>query len=59
MTRRLAAHLLEPEAPDSLTTWGFFDAVFEEKEYMEDLLEAVAEKMLKDLAVSEASGIGG
>jgi len=46
---RLAAHLLEPEGPDSLTTWGFFNAVFEQKEYMEDyVLEAVAEKMLKD-----------
>ena len=46
---RLAAHLLEPEGPDSLTSWGFFDAVFEEKEYMEDyVLEAVAEKMLQD-----------
>ncbi|HEX9101309.1 MAG TPA: peptidase M14, partial [Polyangia bacterium] len=48
---RLAAQLLEPEAPDSLTSWGFFDAVFEEKEYMEDyVLEAVAEKMLQDPA---------
>jgi len=46
---RLAAHLLEPEGPDSLTSWGFFDAVFEEKEYMEDyVLEAVADKMLQD-----------
>lgn len=49
---RLAAHLLEPEGPDSLTSWGFFDAVFEQKEYMEDyVLEAVAEKMLQDPAV--------
>ena len=44
---RLAAQLLEPEAPDSLTSWGYFDTVFEQKEYMEDyVLEAVAEKML-------------
>ena len=49
---RLAAQLLEPEAPDSLTSWGYFDTVFEEKEYMEDyVLEAVAEKMLQDPAV--------
>jgi len=46
---RLAAHLLEPEGPDSLASWGFFDAVFEQKEYMEDyVLEAVAAEMLKD-----------
>jgi len=49
---RLAAQLLEPEAPDSLTSWGFFDAVFEQKEYMEDyVLEAVAQKMLADPAI--------
>jgi hypothetical protein len=49
---RLAAHLLEPEGPDSLTSWGYFDAVFEQKEYMEDyVLEAVAETMLQDPAV--------
>jgi len=49
---RLAAQLLEPEAPDSLTTWGYFDTVFEEKEYMEDyVLEAVAEKMMQDPAI--------
>jgi hypothetical protein len=46
---RLAAQLLEPEGPDSLTSWGYFATVFEEKEYMEDyVLEAVAEKMLQD-----------
>jgi zinc carboxypeptidase len=49
---RLAAQLLEPEAPDSLVAWGYFDSVFEQKEYMEDyVLEDVAEKMLKDPAV--------
>jgi len=49
---RLAAQLLEPEAPDSLTAWGYFDTVFEQKEYMEDyVLEAVAEKMMQDPAV--------
>ncbi len=49
---RLAAQLLEPEAPDSLTSWGYFDAVFEQKEYMEDyVLEDVAAKMLQDPAV--------
>jgi hypothetical protein len=49
---RLAAQLLEPEAPDSLTSWGYFNPVFEQKEYMEDyVLEAAAEKMLTDPAV--------
>jgi hypothetical protein len=32
---RLVAHLLEPTAADSLLTWGFFNAAFEQKEYME------------------------
>jgi hypothetical protein len=32
---RLALHLLEPAAPDSLAAWGMFNAVFEQKEYME------------------------
>ena len=32
---RLALHLFEPTAPDSLAAWGMFNAVFEQKEYME------------------------
>jgi hypothetical protein len=49
---RLAAQLLEPEGPDSLTSWGLFAAAFERKEYMEDyVLEDVAAQMLKDPAV--------
>jgi hypothetical protein len=52
---RLAANILEPEAPDSLTSWGFFDSVFERKEYMEDyVLEDVAAEMLKDPTVKAA-----
>jgi hypothetical protein len=44
--------LLEPQAPDSLVSWGFFNAAFERKEYMESYVaEAVAEDMLKDPAV--------
>jgi hypothetical protein len=39
--------MLEPEAPDSLVSWGFFDNAFEQKEYMEDYVtEAVAREML-------------
>jgi len=32
---RLLMHLLEPQAPDSLAAWGFFNACFEQKEHME------------------------
>ena len=43
----LVLHLLEPEAPDSLASWGFFNAMFEQKEYMETyVLEAEARRML-------------
>lgn len=45
---RLLVHLLEPEAPDSLVSWGFFNAVFEQKEYMEDYVaEEIGEEMLR------------
>lgn len=44
---RLAVHLLEPTGPDSLLAWGFFNAIFEQKEYMEDYVaEAIAEQQL-------------
>jgi len=33
---RLAAFLLEPESPDSLAAWGFFNAALERKEHVED-----------------------
>jgi len=43
----LLANLLEPESPDSLTAWGFFNAVFEQKEYLEDYVaEGEARRML-------------
>jgi Zinc carboxypeptidase len=43
----LVLHLLEPEAPDSLVAWGFWNAMFEQKEYMEDyVLEGEARRML-------------
>jgi murein tripeptide amidase MpaA len=45
---RLVMSLLEPQAPDSLATWGFFNSAFERKEYMEDyLLEAWARELLQ------------
>jgi hypothetical protein len=44
---RVILNLLEPEAPDSLVRWGFFNAVFEEKEYAEHfVLEALAREMM-------------
>ena len=44
---RVAINLLEPKAPDSFARWGFFNAVFEEKEYGEPyVLEALAREML-------------
>jgi hypothetical protein len=43
----LLANLLEPESPDSLAAWGFFNAVFEQKEYLEDYVaEEEARRML-------------
>lgn len=40
-------HLLEPDAPDSFVAWGFFNAIFEQKEYGEDyVLEDLAREML-------------
>jgi len=49
----VAVHLLEPEAPDSLLRWGFFNAVFEQKEYADArVLERLARDMLaKDPAL--------
>jgi len=32
---KVAIHWLEPEAPDSAVRWGFFDSIFEQKEYGE------------------------
>ncbi|MBX3166944.1 MAG: peptidase M14 [Candidatus Eremiobacteraeota bacterium] len=44
---RLLLALLEPMAPDSLLSWGFFNAHFEQKEYMEEYVaEAVGKEML-------------
>jgi hypothetical protein len=44
----LAMALLEPQAPDSLASWGFFSTAFERKEYMEDYVaDQVAGELLK------------
>jgi hypothetical protein len=44
---KIAINLLEPEAPDSFVRWGFFNAIFEQKEYGEDyVVEKLAREML-------------
>jgi murein tripeptide amidase MpaA len=45
---KVAINLLEPQAPDSLVRWGFFNATFEQKEYGEDyVVEKLAREMLE------------
>jgi hypothetical protein len=45
----VAVQLLEPEAPDSLLSWGLLSSVFESKEYIDPrVLEGLAAEMLKD-----------
>lgn len=48
---RLVMHLLEPQAPDSLCAWGFFNACFEQKEYLEPY---VAEQIARSLLAADA-----
>jgi hypothetical protein len=44
---KLVLNMLEPEAPDSFAKWGFFNAIFEEKEYAEHyVLETLAREMM-------------
>jgi len=46
-TGKIAVHLLEPRGPDSFVRWGFFDAIFEQKEYAEAyVIERVAQEMM-------------
>jgi hypothetical protein len=45
---RVAIQLFEPEGPDSVVYWGFFNAIFEQKEYAEHhILEDLARRMLE------------
>src|SRR3569623_626590 len=39
-------HLLEPQAPDSLLRWGYFNIVFEQREYAD---ARVAERIAREL----------
>jgi hypothetical protein len=37
---------LEPKGPDSFLRWGFFNSIFEQKEYFEEYsMEPIAQKM--------------
>ncbi len=47
---KVAIHWLEPDAPDSALRWGFFDPIFEQREYGEAyVLEKLArENLAKD-----------
>ncbi|MBN2424022.1 MAG: M14 family metallopeptidase [Calditrichaceae bacterium] len=46
-TAKVIANILEPRARDSFVYWGFFDAVFEQKEYVESyVMEERARIML-------------
>lgn len=48
---RIAMHWLEPLAPDSALQWGFFDAIFEQKEYGEAY---VLERLARNLLAADA-----
>lgn len=48
-TAKVIANLLEPRASDSFVSWGFFDAIFEQKEYFEDgVMEHIAGEMMSN-----------
>ncbi|KGE52809.1 M14 family metallopeptidase [Xanthomonas axonopodis pv. vasculorum] len=49
---RLVMAILEPQAPDSLLQWGFFNTAFERKEYMEGY---VAEEVARDMLARNAA----
>lgn len=55
-TAKVIARILEPLAPGSFVEWGFFNAVFEQKEYSETyVMEAMAREMLeKDAGLKKA-----
>jgi hypothetical protein len=49
----VAAHLLEPDAPDSLVSWGLLSLVMERKEYIDPVvLDDLARDMLESPAVA-------
>ncbi len=47
-TARVIANILEPKAPDSYVHWGYFNAIFEQKEYSETyVMEGLARELLE------------
>jgi hypothetical protein len=48
----VVANLLEPRAPDSLLDWGFFDAIFEQKEGVD---ARVAERLAREMLAKDAN----
>ena len=47
-TNKVILEMLEPDAKDSLIAWGYFDPIFEQKEYAEGyVLEKLAAEMLQ------------
>jgi hypothetical protein len=53
--RNVLVHLLEPSGGDSFLAWGFFNAIFERKEYFEaDIMESIGAEMLaKDTSLAK------
>lgn len=51
---RLVVAMFEPQAPDSLLAWGFFNNAFERKEYMEEYVaeDVAREQMAADPALA-------
>jgi hypothetical protein len=51
---RLVLALLEPQSPDSYAAWGFFNAAFEQKEFLEPYVaeDIAREMMARDPAVA-------
>jgi len=48
-TAKIIAHMLEPIGPDSFIRWGFFNSIFERKEYVETyVMEKMAREMIKE-----------
>ncbi len=46
---RVAVNLLEPDGPDAAVRWGFFDTIFEQKEYAEPyIIEPLAKRMIEN-----------
>ena len=46
---KIIAHMLEPIGPDSFVRWGFFNSIFEQKEYVETyVMEKMAREMIKE-----------